>query len=46
MSALYFISWLCCKKYLMRINEKVNLIDRAVRMLKRDTDIASILYKL
>lgn len=43
---LNFVQWICCRKYLVHINEKVNLIDRAVLMIKKDTDITSILYKL
>ena len=46
MGLFNFVSWICCRRYLLHVNEKVNLIDRAVRMLRRDTDITSILYKL
>jgi hypothetical protein len=46
MSSIYLVTRLMCRKFLLKQNEKLQLLDRAVHMLKKDTDIISILEKL
>ena len=45
MSGVYMITRLLCRKICYR-DERIVLLDRAIKMLKQDTDIVSVLEKL
>jgi hypothetical protein len=40
MSGMYLLTRCLCRKVFMKNNERLQLLDKAVKMLKRDTDVA------
>jgi hypothetical protein len=45
-TGMYLLTRLMCRTIFFKSSEKLQLLDTAIKMLKRDTDIVNILEKL